>query len=68
MQVAELIKRDYSPAALNPGVPGPTVVEAVDGSRAVVLPREQQPEPPRSLRLVDAVAVANGQEPADEVG
>lgn len=59
-QVAELaamIKRDYSAAALDPGVSEPTVVEAADGSRALVLPRDQQPEPLRSLRLVDAAAV-----------
>jgi hypothetical protein len=35
----------------------PTLVETASGSRALVLPRDQQPEPLRSLRLVDAVAV-----------
>ena len=59
-QVAELaahIKRDYSPAALDPGVSEPTVVELAGGVRTLALPRDQQPEPLRSLRLIDAAAV-----------
>ncbi|WP_214406198.1 hypothetical protein [Pseudonocardia lacus] len=57
--LAAMIRRDYSPAALDPGVSEPTLVEAADGSRALVLPRDQQPEPLRSLRLVDAAAVGS---------
>jgi hypothetical protein len=59
-QVAELaahIRHDYSPATLDPGVSEPTVVELECGARALALPREQQPEPLRSLRLIDAAAV-----------
>src|SRR5206468_1134183 len=59
-QVAELaahIRQDYSPAALDPGVSEPTIVQAADGSRALVVPREQQVEPLRSMQLVDAAAV-----------
>ena len=61
-QVAELatmIRRDYSPTALDPGVSEPTLVEDADGSRALVLPRDQKPEPLRSLRLVDVAAVGS---------
>lgn len=56
-ELAAMIRRDYSPAALDPGVSEPTLVETAHGSRALVLPRDQQPEPLRSLRLVDAAAV-----------
>ena len=59
-QVAELaavIRRDYSPQALDPGVSEPTIVHAADGSRALVVPRDQQVEPLRSMQLLDAVAV-----------
>ena len=59
-QVAELaarIRQDYSPAALDPGVTEPTVVELASGARAIALPRNQQPEPLRSFQLVDAAAV-----------
>jgi hypothetical protein len=55
--LAARIRQDYSPAALDPGVDEPTVVELASGARAIALPRDQQPEPLRSLRLVDAAAV-----------
>jgi hypothetical protein len=56
-ELAAVIRADYSPAALDPQVTEPTVVESADGWRTLVLPRDQQPEPLRSLRLVDAAAM-----------
>jgi hypothetical protein len=55
--MAALLRATYNDAELDTGVHEPTVVESADGSRAVVLPRDQMPEPLRSLHLVDAVAV-----------
>ncbi|MCO1655773.1 hypothetical protein [Pseudonocardia humida] len=55
-EIAATIRRDYSPEALDPGVSEPTVVESGGGS-ALVLPGDQQPEPLRSMRLIDAAAV-----------
>ena len=56
--IAELLRDTYGEASLDTGVTEPTVVEEADGSRSLVLPREQMPEPLRSLHLIDAVAVA----------
>jgi hypothetical protein len=58
-ELATLVRETYSPSALNTGVTKPTVVEAPDGSRALVLPRVQTEEPLRSLRLIDAAAVGS---------
>lgn len=55
--LATIIREDYSPTALDPGVSEPTVVESEGGFRALVLPRDQQVEPLRSIRVIDAAAV-----------
>jgi len=55
--MAALVRDTYGEAALDTGVHEPTVVQSADGSRALVLPRDQMPEPLRSLHLVDVVAV-----------
>jgi hypothetical protein len=55
--IAERLRNTYGEASLDTGVTEPTVVEETDGSRLLVLPREQMPEPLRSLRLIDAAAV-----------
>jgi hypothetical protein len=54
--LAALLRQTYDDASLETGVREPTVVEHDDGSRAVVLPRHDQPEPLRSLHLIDAFA------------
>ncbi len=55
--LADRLRQTYGEVALHTGVSEPTVVEEPDGSRSLVLPREQMPEPLRSLHLIDAVAV-----------
>jgi hypothetical protein len=57
--LAEMVRENYSSDQLNPGVTEPTIVEHDDGSRSVVLPREQMFEPYRSFRLIDAAAVGS---------
>jgi hypothetical protein len=54
--LARLLRESYSPEQLDAGVSEPTVVDLADGSRAVVLPRDQMFEPYRSFRLIDAAA------------
>jgi hypothetical protein len=56
-RLAALVRETYSDESLDTGVAEPTVVEAADGSRALVLPREEMPEPLRSLHVVDAAAL-----------
>lgn len=55
-RLAALVRETYSPAALETGVHEPTMVTAADGSRAITFPRDQEPEPLRSLHLRSAVA------------
>ncbi len=55
-RLAAAVVEAYSPAALETGVDEPTLVTDDDGWRAITLPRDQQPEPLRSLHLLDAVA------------
>ncbi len=55
-RLAAAVVEAYSPAALETGVDEPTLVTYDDGFRAITLPRDQQPEPLRSLHLLDAVA------------
>ena len=55
--MAALLRATFNDAELDTGVHEPTVVESADGFRAVVLPRDQMPEPLRSFHLVDAVAI-----------
>jgi hypothetical protein len=56
-ELATLVRESYSVAALDPGVTEPTIVEAANGFRSIALPRDQQVEPLRSLRLIDATAM-----------
>jgi hypothetical protein len=59
-QVADLARQlceAYSWEALDPGVSEPTLKKAEDGYAIVVLPRDQEEEPFRSLKLIDAVAL-----------
>jgi hypothetical protein len=56
-ELARRILRDLSPAALDPGVDEATPVADESGFRRLVLPRRDQPEPWRSLRLLDAAAL-----------
>lgn len=56
--IADLLRDTYGEDALDTGVAEPAVVEEADGSRTLVLPRDEMPEPLRSLHLIDAVAVA----------
>lgn len=56
--IADLLRDTYGEDALDTGVTEPTVVEEADGSRTLVLPRDEMPEPLRSLHLIDAVAAA----------
>lgn len=56
-EIATLVRETYSPFALDTGVTEASVIEELDGSRALVLPQNQMFEPARSLRLVDATAV-----------
>lgn len=58
-RLAELVRVQYSPDQLDPGVTQPTVVELDDGSRSLVVPRDQMVEPYRSFRLIDAAAVGS---------
>lgn len=55
--LAAVVRRTYCDEALDTGVTEPTVVQEPDGSRSLVMPRNQMPEPLRSLHLIDAVAV-----------
>lgn len=55
--IAGLVRDTFGEAALETGVTEPTIVQEADGSRSLVLPRDQMPEPLRSLHLIDAVAV-----------
>jgi hypothetical protein len=55
-RLAAAVVETYSPAALETGVDEPTLVTYEDGYRAITLPRDQQPEPLRSLHLLAAVA------------
>ena len=57
--LAELVREHYAPDRLDPGVTEPPVVENDDGSRVLVVPRDQMVEPGRSLRLLDAEAVGH---------
>lgn len=54
-----MVREDYSPERLDPGVTEPSIVETANGSRSVTLPRDQVFEPNLSFRLVDAVAVGS---------
>jgi len=56
-ELAAIVCDTYSDASLDPGVTGPTVVQDAGGFRSVTLPREQMPEPLRSLHVLDAAAV-----------
>jgi hypothetical protein len=55
--LADLVREHYAPDRLDPGVSEPTLVEHDDGSRSLVVPRDQMVEPYRSLRLLDAAAI-----------
>jgi hypothetical protein len=55
--IADLLRDTYGEASLETGVTEPTIVQDADGSRSLVLPRDQMPEPLRSLHLIDATAV-----------
>ena len=57
--LAELVREHFAPDQLDPDVREPTVVEHDDGSRSLVLPRDQMFEPYRSFRLLEAVAVGS---------
>jgi hypothetical protein len=57
--LAELVREHFASDQLDPGVTEPTVVEHDDGSRSVVLPRDQMFEPYRSFRLLEAAAVGS---------
>lgn len=56
-ELARVLRADYRPERLDPGVTEPTVVDVAGGFRAVALPRAESPEPYRSFRLVDAAAL-----------
>ena len=56
-ELARVLRVDYRPEQLDPGVTEPTVVDVADGFRAVALPRAESLEPYRSFRLVDAAAL-----------
>lgn len=56
-EVAALVRDTYSDESLDTEVSEPTVVQNADGFRSLRLPREQMPEPLRSLHLLDAAAV-----------
>lgn len=55
--IADLLRDTYGETSLETGVLEPTIVQEADGSRSLVLPRDQMPEPLRSLHLIDVVAV-----------
>ena len=55
--LARVLREQYSPTALDPGVSAATVVEDADGFRRLVVPRAEQTEPWRSLAMIDARAV-----------
>lgn len=55
-RLAAAVVETYSPAALETGVDEPTLMNDDGGWRAITLPRDQQPEPLRSLHLLAAVA------------
>lgn len=57
--LAEQVREHFAPDRLDPGLREPTLVEREDGSRSLVLPRDQMFEPYRSFHLLDAVAVGN---------
>ncbi|MDQ4116468.1 MAG: hypothetical protein M3235_05830 [Actinomycetota bacterium] len=56
-ELARLLRDEYSPEALDPGVDKPTVVDHEHGFRSVAVPRSEMPEPWRSFRLLDAAAL-----------
>ncbi len=58
-RLASIIKEDYSPERLDPGVSEPTLVKGDDGFNVLSVPREQMFEPFRSLHLLDAVALGD---------
>jgi hypothetical protein len=58
-RLADHVRQHYSPEQLDTGVSEPTVVESADGSKALVLPRQEMWEPYRSFRLIDAAAVGS---------
>jgi hypothetical protein len=57
--LAALVREHYAADRVDTGVTEPAMVEHSDGSRSVVLPRDQMFEPYRSFRLVDAAAVGH---------
>jgi hypothetical protein len=57
--LAEQIREHFASDQLTPDVRDPTVVEHDDGSRSLVLPRDQMFESYRSFRLLEAVAVGS---------
>lgn len=57
--LAALVREHYAADRLDPGVTEPTVVEHDDGSRSLVLPRNQMLEPYRSFRLMEAAALGS---------
>jgi hypothetical protein len=57
--LAEQVREHFAPEQLDPDVTEPTLVEYEDGSRSIVLPREQMFEPYRSFRLLEAVGVGS---------
>lgn len=56
-ELAALVRDTYGEAALDTGVTEPTIVQNADGFRSVTLPREQMPEPLRSIHVLDTAAV-----------
>jgi hypothetical protein len=58
-RLATMIREDYAPARLEPGVAEPTVVQRDDGSYDRLVPRHQMIEPYRSLHLLDAAALGD---------
>lgn len=58
-RLAAMIREDYAPESLEPGVTEPTIVENSDGWKVLVEPRHQMIEPYRSIHLLDAVAMGD---------
>ena len=56
-ELADLVRDTYGDASLDTGVTEPTIVENAGGFRSLTLPRDQMPEPLRSLHVIDAAAV-----------
>lgn len=58
-RLAAVIREDYAPESLEPGVTEPTILENSDGWKVLVEPRDQMVEPYRSIHLLDAVAMGD---------